>query len=60
MKALRLRFNVGSAKAASVANAGKLMSSARSLKPDIHVVAMPTPMNHSGSDKWGLAEILLS
>ena len=60
MKALTLRFKVGKAKAANVANAGKLMSSARSLRPDIHVVAMPTSMNQRGSDKWGLAEILLS
>ena len=51
MKALTLRFKVGNANAASVANAGKLMSSARSLKPDIHVVAMATHMNQSGKDK---------
>ena len=58
MKALTLRFKVGNAKAASVANAGKLISSARSLKPDTQVVAMATLKNQSGSDKWGLAEIL--
>ena len=60
MKALTLRLSVGNANAAKVANAGKPMSSERSLKPDNQVLAMATLMNQRGNDKWGLAEILFS
>jgi hypothetical protein len=55
-----LRLKVGKAKAANVANAGKAKSSARSLIPENQVLAMATPKNQSGNDKWGLAEMFCS
>jgi hypothetical protein len=60
MNALMLRLKVGKAKAANVANAGKAKSSARSLIPENQVLAMATPKNQSGNDKWGLAEMFCS
>jgi hypothetical protein len=55
IKALTLRFSVGKAKAAKVANAGKANNKERSPDSDKQVVKMTTVTNHKGKNKWGLA-----
>ena len=60
MKALTLRFSVGKAKAARVANAGTANNKERSPNPDKQVVEMTTVTNHKGKNKWGLAAVFFN